>query len=114
MLNVEDPMKTPHEAASRFMRAVLIGSVGLGAIAVWAINFEPVVNGDIVRAPFLTIFRIVICDAIPLAALVYIYRSIGKNEGIEDTLRGMLASMMRPIMGQAANRLIREEPTELI
>lgn len=75
-----------------FIRGAFLGMLGVAAIAAWAVNLDIVLSGN-GAGPFANALRLVICDAIPVATLCAIYRSLGKNSSIEGTVHSILGTI---------------------
>jgi hypothetical protein len=104
MDNMHEPSRF-RGAVFEILRGLLVGIIGVAAIAVWAINFEPVFLGKASDGVFVMILRVVICDAIPLAILCAIYQGISRNDTLAGILRGILSTVFwfraRPSTDQA-------------
>lgn len=72
-------------------RGVIGGMLGVAAVAVWAVNFEAVMTGNVAGGLPGLFARIFLCEAIPLAILCAIHTGIGKNESLEQTISSLVS-----------------------
>jgi hypothetical protein len=76
-----------------FLRGAFIGIIGVVAIAVWAINLDVVLTGNAGEGMSGRLIRLILCDAIPLATLITIYRGIATDRNAESVLRSIVGSL---------------------
>ena len=76
-----------------FLRGTFIGLIGITAIGVWAINTEMVLTGRTTGGALEAVIRVILCDAIPLATLLAIFRGITRNKTAEEDVRGIIGSV---------------------
>lgn len=107
-MNDHRPESVSASPVQQIVRGFILGLVGVIAIAVWAVNFEPVLRGDTPGGPWGTILRVFLCDAVPLATLLAIYRGISRNHNLEQVVFGIVRTMfwLRPA---PTNELHREQ-----
>lgn len=80
-------------AVAEIARGAFAGVMGVIAIGVWAVNFEPVFAGN-GAGFFSAMTRVALCDAIPIATLCGLYNGLGKNQTIEEMTRDILRSIL--------------------
>lgn len=78
------------------LRGVFLGLLGVATIAVWAFNLEKVFGKN--RPDGLeVILRLLVCDAIPLAIMIAIWRCLAHDESMEASTRRILGSIFSPL-----------------
>ena len=76
-------------------RGLFVGCVIVLAVGVWAISFEPVFLSDEPISPIAFFLRIALCDAVPLATLIALYKGVGRNESAEHISNRILRTVLR-------------------
>jgi hypothetical protein len=89
-----------------FFRGAFIGIIGVAAIAVWAINLEIVLAGKAPGGLTATLVRVILCDAIPLATLIAIFRGIASDH----TAEGFVRSIVNAVFWFTGKRRVAAEP----
>lgn len=103
MFQFEEDRPKPH-ALALVTRGFLAGLLGVAAIYVWAANFEVALGGKENGGPVWIAVRLILCDAIPLATLITIYRAIGNNQSFDQIVRGIVHSVGRVLTFGASGR----------
>lgn len=80
------------QALVEMTRGVFVGVLAVAVIAAWALSFEPIFL-DATISPISKLARIMLCDAIPLATLLALYRGIGRNDSTEGIVFGIFRAI---------------------
>lgn len=99
------------KAVKSIFHGAIGGLLGVVAVAVWAVNFDSIMNGDGEGGWPVLVVRILLCEAIPLATLCAFHTGIGANLSTEATLRQLLGRLLYFCGGFLVQRHSQEGPT---
>lgn len=89
LVDLEQP---PHPKwLGSIIKGILIGLLGVVAILVWAVNIELALKPGKEAALWGKMLRVILCDLVPFATLIGLYKGLGQNSSMEDTLKGVFA-----------------------
>jgi hypothetical protein len=74
------------------LKGLFFGALAVTAIIVWAVNVDQVISGND-DGLVLAWLRMMLCDAIPLATLVALYRSVGNDQPLHRTVVTLFATI---------------------
>lgn len=79
-------------ALAAVLKGLFFGALAVAAIIVWAVNVDLVITGndDALAVVWL---RMMLCDAIPLATLVALSRSVGTNQPLDRTVAALFSTI---------------------
>lgn len=85
----------PHEGALKgLLRGMLFGGIAVAAVMVWAVNLGESLDGNNRDGAFAFVLRFILCDAVPLATLLAVFRSVSSRQTIEGLLQSMLSTVL--------------------
>lgn len=112
MLELRESRPNERNVIGAMGSGAFLAAIGVAAMAVWAVNLEPILSGNFKGGIAGFVLRLLLCEAVPLAALGSIFRGVCENQGTEAILRRVVRTVFWCLGGFVLSMMLGNESLE--